>query len=244
MKKLALTTLALAAGTVLGFSQGTIALNTVSGLVTTNNGAGGVGLAGGASSTWYYEVLDMTASSWSALTPAQRTAALGISALTPSGISLWTDSGISAANSSLHAGGINGASAGVSAANWAAPAGSDYTTAPSWDYYVIVGWSSTEGTSWSTVANELLTGTGLVTSGPTSWAWFGESAAAYNYSGGGPSGLTAPNVFSASSFTGLAGSGGLTGLVLSPVLLAVPEPGTLAVMGLGGLAMLLIRRRK
>jgi hypothetical protein len=242
MKKLALTTVVLAVGTVLGFSQGAIILNSASGVVSTNNGSGGVGLAGGASATWYYNVLDMTASTWSGLTAQQQANALGISALNTAGISLWTDSGVSAANSSLHAGGINGLSGGATAANWAQPpANGSYSDASSYDYFVIVGWSSVLGTSWSSVSAALLNGT-VPQFSPTTWAWFGESPVAYNYAGVLGGSPPAVSVFSPSTTTGLAGSGGLAGLTLSPVV--VPEPTTLAVAGLGGLAMLLIRRRK
>ncbi len=242
MKKLVLTTLALAVGTVVGFSQGAIVLSATTGVVSTNNGAGGVGIAGGPSSTWYYTVLDMSAGSWNALTVQQQSDALNMSALNTAGISLWTASGVTAANSSLHAGGINGATAGVTAANWAQPTpNTSYTTASSYDYYVIVGWSSLLGTSWSTVSTELLNGT-VPQFSASSWAWFGESAVAYNYAGVLGGAPTPVSVFATSAVTGLAGSGGLTGLVLSPVV--VPEPGTMAVMGLGGLSLLFIRRRK
>jgi hypothetical protein len=42
-----------------------------------------------------------------------------------------------------------------------------------------------------------------------------------------------------SAYTGLAGSGGLTGLTLEPI----PEPGTMVLAGLGSLSLLLFRRR-
>jgi hypothetical protein len=77
--------------------------------------------------------------------------------------------------------------------------------------------------------------------------YFGQTATAYNYSGGGPSGLLAVDMWGTSS-TGLAGSGGIPtvgGLTLNAIVPAVtPEPTTLALAGLGGISMLFLRRRK
>lgn len=232
MKKLVLSTLALAAGTILSFGQGAIILYTTSPLVTTNN-LGHTGAAVG-TGTYSFEVLDMTSTAYAALTGNQQT---GIYSLisNPSDVALWTDTGVSGASfSALHAGGINAASAGVTAANWAQPTpNTSYSTATSYDYYTIIGYSASLG-NWSTVSGLLSAGTV-----PAS-VLFGQTSVAFNYAGvlgGSPGPVT---LWAASSATQLAGSGGLTGLTL----MTVPEPGTLALAGLGGLAMLLIRRRK
>lgn len=137
----------------------------------------------------------------------------------------------------LTTGGISGLGGvtGSTAANWAGPTGPTYASAPSYDYYVLVGWSANEGASWSTVSCEIQNST-LINPG-----WFGESVVLYNYAGEAT--LNAPNVFSPSAFTGLAGSG-YSGSNPALTLLPVPEPATLALAGLGGVSMLFLRRRK
>jgi len=233
MKKLLLTTGALVAGATLAFAQGTIVLYNTGAIVTTN----GV-TPGGATGSYIFEVLDMTQAAWSALSSAQQAAAYNLIA-NPSAVALWSDTTVSGENSSLHAGGILGSiSGGQTAANWGAPSGTAYSTGAI-DYYTIVGWSANEGTGWATVVDEL--------NGSTAWnvmgagGWFGQTTTpAYNYAGGGgPPALTAVSVWTTSTFTGLAGSGGLTGLNLSPI----PEPSTMVLAGLGGLSLLLFRRR-
>ncbi len=141
---------------------------------------------------------------------------------------------MSGGGNSIHAGGIT-SGASVAAQGWAAPSGGTYSTAGI-DYYTIVGWNTALG-NWATISSELSAGT-LGGNG-----WFGQSATAYNYSGGGGSGLGAVSLFATTAQTGLAGSGGLPAvgaIILNPV----PEPATLALAGLGGLSMLFLRRRK
>ena len=224
----------LAVGVTFVYSQGTISLNASTAEVYTNNG--GYGPISGPANSWYFEVLDMTQSQWNSLSPGQQAGAADLLA-NEANVSLWTDSGVSGVNSTLHAGGINGqgGAGGTSAANWGAPTGGNYNTG-SIDYYTIVGWSASFGSSWSTIANELQDGT-LLGLGD-----FGQTAVAYNYAGGGPGGLPAVNVFSSSAFTGLPGSGGLPST--AALVFAAPEPTTLALAGLGGLSMLFLRRRK
>jgi hypothetical protein len=245
MKKLVLTSVVALMGATLVHAQGTISLQETSAGTVITNGTSigqGTGSVGKTASGYYYDILDMTSASYGGLTGAQQT---GIGNLTanPSDVSLWTDSGVTGINGTLTAGGITGlgTASGTSAANWAQPASQlgGYSSAGSYDYYVVVGWSANEGTSWTTVANELSNGT-LVSGG-----WFGETAVLYNYAGG--NGNNAPNVFSPASFTGLTGSGSGAGqsnpeLTLLPI--AVPEPTTIALAGLGGLSMLFLRRRK
>jgi hypothetical protein len=240
MKKIILTSLALITATLFTRAQGTISLQEGKGTVITNGTSigQGSGNAYAGKGSYYYDVLDMTETSWASLTSAQQAGADNL-LVNPADLSLWTDSGVTGSNTgSLTTGGINGlgGATGSSAANWTAPTGSSYSSAGSYDYYIVVGWSANEGTSWSTVSSKIEDST-LASPG-----WFGESAVLYNYAGGGT--LTGPNVFSPSSFTTLSGSGagnspGLPELVLLPV----PEPATFALAGLGGLSLLFLRRR-
>jgi len=232
MKKLVLTGLALVAGATLSYAQGTITMNATTAEVYTNTGTVSGGAAGSANYT--YEVLDMTQGAWAALTAQQQAGAYNLLA-NQSDISLWTDSGVSGVPG-LGAGSIK-SSTSATAQNWVAPSSNaGYFTAANYDYYTIVGWSSNLG-NWATVSSELAAGT----LGGT--GWFGQSAAAFNYAGGGASGLGAAGLFSGSAQTQLAGSGGLP-TVDAVTLVSVPEPTTLALAGLGGISMLFLRRRK
>jgi hypothetical protein len=152
-------------------------------------------------------------------------------------LSQWTFTGVQAANNGLTKGGIGNPGTTSTGTTWAAPAGATYDTGTI-QYYLIVGWSAIEGTTWSQVAN-LINGSGLKAGG-----YFGTSLAAYNYSGGGPSSLAAVNLLNAPGQTGLAGAGLPSGFQLNLVTTPVPEPGTMALTALGGVSLLLFRRRK
>jgi len=233
MKKLVLTGLALVAGAALSYAQGTITMSVgTANEVQTN----GTSLAGAGGTGWTYEVLDMSQAAYNGLTSGQQAGVYNL-INNQSDFSLWTDAGVSGTGNSLHAGGITSSGAAATQ-NWAAPTGLTYSTGTI-DYYTILGWNASLGT-WATVQSELTAGT-LGGSG-----WFGQSAVAYNYSGGGPNGLAAVNLFATTAQTQLAGSGGLPavgGIVLNS-LTPVPEPATLALAGLGGISMLFLRRRK
>jgi hypothetical protein len=242
MKKTILTSLAVISCAFLSQAQGLISLQeTTTGTVFTNGPVlgEGNGPVSKSPSSYYYDVLDMTAASWAGLTPAQQAGAQNLLA-NPSDVALWTDSGVTGINATLTGGGISGlgGTTGTTAANWAAPTDNTYDSAPSYDYYMVVGWSANEGTSWSTVGDE------IENDSFPAIGWYGETQVMYNYAGGGPDNVAAPNVFSSSSFTGLAGSGsGATNpeLTLEPV---VPEPTTLALAGLAGLSVIFLHRRK
>jgi hypothetical protein len=239
MKKLVLTAMALAVGATLGYSQGAVVLATTSGLVSTNGGNGSV-VAGGATGTYYYELLDMTSTAYGSLSGSQQANATNLSL----SLGLWTDSTVGGNNTSLHAGGIGGgaSTAGNVANNWAQPLPSQtYSTASSYDYYVIVGWSANEGTSWSVISNDL--------AGATSWAvtgagsWYGVSAVGDNYAGVSGGSPAPPSVWGPAGPATTSFGSAPTGLVLTPIS-PVPEPSTMALAGLGGLSMLLFRRKK
>jgi hypothetical protein len=240
MKKLIVTALTLVMGAALTRSQGIVSLQFgVSGTVYTNTPSASGPIHGGLNA-YYFEALDMTQSQWNSLTAGQQAAAANILE-NPSAVSLWTDTAISGANYTVANGGVTGlgGAAGTTAANWGAPTGASYATG-SIDYYVIVGWSANLGSSWSTLASEIEgSGFGSISGVP----FFGESAVAYNYSGGGPSALPPVSLWATSAATGLAGSGFSTSQQ-ALTLYAMPEPTTIALAGLGGLSMLFLRRRK
>ncbi|HTR40244.1 MAG TPA: PEP-CTERM sorting domain-containing protein [Pseudomonadales bacterium] len=236
MKKLLLISIALAVSSILVYGQGTITINSIAPTVYTNTGIFS-GPAIGSGGTFIYEVLDMTEGTWKTLTPFAQAAAYDL-ADNPQALSLWTDSAVSGINSTLHAGGIN-ASGDAIALNWAAPTSNvGYNTAPNYDYYTIVGWSANVAGSWTSLANGIMTGT--LPGGPDHF--FGQTGIAYNYAGGGSTDLSAADLFGPSG-TGLAGSGGLP-TTDALTLYSIPEPATFALIGLGSVSMIFLRRRK
>jgi len=125
-------------------------------------------------------------------------------------------------NSTLLAGGVgNNASKATTVTGWAAGTA---------DYVEVVGWSASLGSTWSAIAAELTSG---------QWAaagYYGVSGIGSVTSGGAgtPAAPPAP-IFSP---TGVASGWALNGVG------AVPEPTTFALIGLGGLGLAMIRRRK
>ena len=97
--------------------------------------------------------------------------------------------------------------------------------------FVVIGWSANIGSTWQSVQSYLLN--------PTVTGWVGESIVSGAITPGNPQ--ASPPSTPASLFGGAATTGVLHGFTLGVV--AVPEPATLAVMGLGGLSLLLFRRR-
>jgi len=224
---------------MLAHAQGLITMTTTASEVYTNNGASS-GPATGPAGTYLYEMLDMTRGAWNALSAGQQAAGDNVF-VNPVALSLWTDSGISGMNTAvLHPGGITGLGgvAGTTAANWTAPTGSTYNTGGI-DYYTIVGWSANAAGSWTTLTNDIISATL-----PGGLAYFyGQTQVAYNYAGGGLDGLPTVSVFADSSYTGLAGSGGLPATD-ALTLYSLPEPATLALVSLGTVSILFLRRRK
>jgi hypothetical protein len=133
----------------------------------------------------------------------------------------WTFSGALANNSTLLAGGIgNTADKSLVVAGW---------TPGTEDYVEIVGWSASLGTTWAQIQAEI--GTTWIANG-----YYGVSGIGAVTSGGAgtPATLPAP-IFSP---TGVSSGFDLNGVS------AVPEPTTIALIGLGGLGLAMIRRRK
>jgi hypothetical protein len=131
-------------------------------------------------------------------------------------LTTWTFSGAMATNSTLRAGGINGGSQAI--AGW---------TPGSTAYVEIVGWSADMGTTWA--AAEALISAGNLTAAD----FWGHSVVGYVVSGGAGTPPGPANTL----FTANGISGGFQ-------LTNVPEPTTIALIGIGGLGLAMIRRRK
>lgn len=241
MKKLLLTTAVVLGLSVAAMAQGTVNWNGVANLfiAQTNGGtystfAGG-GLSTGSGSVgntagntvanntalgyqgYYYELL-VSATASAAPTVV-------------SGLSGWLDTGLSATNGAVSNGRIvQTAAQGV--------AGNQQAIANNWpvnatESVILVGWSANLGSSWSTVLNELQNWSTDGISG----AYFGVSSMGSLAAQSGNPGVT---VFG-------PGPGQINNPVGTPMvmnLLAVPEPGTIALAALGGASLLLFRRKK
>jgi hypothetical protein len=223
MKKLALI-LTLSGIVGISFGQGNV--NFVNGAATdvstnttlnifgnaTGSGASGLTLGSTAAPSGYYYAL--LAQPYFGSGP---TVATAISNLLTTG---WTYTGALGVNA-LGAGRIAGG------ANTLTTAGMPVLSPQVWNQFLVVGWSSSLGTTWSTVSAELSSGIWNPLGGV-----FGISSV------GTGLGATSPPEF---IFTA-------AGAITTPFSLysvaVIPEPTTLALVGLGGLSLLLFRRRK
>ena len=231
MKKL-LTILAVASVATLAYAQGIVELQqTGAGFLISTNGLaipGGQGTIGVTAKTalgFDYAVLISNYGG-----PVPNSSPLNAA---------WSGAVLTGVNFAVTAGGISGqgGGAGAAAAGWApATTGANYTDGTEM-YFMIVGWSSNLGTTWATVSGELANN--WVGTSWTGNAFFGESPIGYGFSGGGPYALPATTLFN----TTIGMPGALTaGFDLMYV--PIPEPTTMALAGLGGLSLLLFRRRK
>ena len=218
--------MALAAGAVLGYSQGTISIgNTTSTyFISTNATAvgGNIGVTSGGTGAFFYTVLTATDTG---TPPSTSTAALA-------NTGIWTATGVTGSQNSLTKGGIT-SGAGQAATGWPLPTGFTYAAGPT-NYFVVVGWSAAEGTSWTQVSG-LINGAGLTAGG-----FFGVSAVGTDTAGGQNS-LGAVLLWG--NQTTVPGQGLTSGFQLFSVVSA-PEPSTMALAALGGASLLLFRRRK
>jgi len=241
MKKLVLTTLGIVGVSSLAFAQGYVAWNNApttdvigntnsinySGLsaalgagAATGSGAQGV-TVGSAASVYYYELLY---SSVDTSTPTT------LSDLANN----WTATGLFLQNGTTGNGrailtGTTGSAVQAGPANYSGAAPLDF---------MLVGWSANLGTTFA--------GAGGVLSVLQSWAgqvtgaFFGESVV-------GSTVISTANS-AGTAVIGAAGSGLIYNPSSAPLVMnelaTVPEPGTLALAALGGLSMLMFRRKK
>jgi len=220
----------LVASTALGYSQGTIIMQNVNAsyFISTNTAAFGSGLSGisgptaNVANTFLYALL-----------------------IQPYNASLTTNYAGSSAGWTFAEGGTNvqtgavkapGGASGTGIGIWGAPTGATYDTGTR-ENFILVGWSSNLGLTWAGVQGQLNTG---------SWAtngFFGVSALGNTYAGGGPASLPAVTIWGTGAGPGAQGLPG--GFNLYAVTSGtIPEPTTMALVGLGGLSLLLFRRRK
>ena len=198
------------------------AISTNGGPMGTVGGIGRTASGAGAANMYYYALLisPTAPTSTDPLVGGMTQALMNSDGITP----------VTGTNFTLAAGGIVGPGAlsayGVAIANW------DFGTM---QYVQIVGWSANLGPNWSHVVNELTTlsfdSPVLVTGG----YYYGYSNVGQVTSNllGPPEGVAA-TVFNA---------GGISaGFDLNYV--TIPEPSTIVLAGLGGLSLLLFRRRK
>jgi hypothetical protein len=238
MKKLVLTTVCALAVTGAAFAQGFVnwaSISFANVTAQTNStqyspflgggatGGGGVASTPGAANTGFnYELLYTSYSGGGALPTIPSLASL----LT------WNDAGLGATNSNS-AGRLTVENSNAGAAvPWAAGVT---------DSIVLVGWSANLGTSWGAVSNELKSGTfGAVLAGQQ--GFFGVTTT--GFIAAGASSVAGATVFNSSPVdgTGTPIQSLLTQLYLLPV--TVPEPTTIALAGLGGLALMLFRRQR
>lgn len=153
----------------------------------------------------------------------------------------WTDSGLSATNSNSFAGQGALASVGPTATSVA-------WNNPTTNSIVLVGWSTDLGSTWAGVSNILaalaLGNTApLVAADPSgAEAFFGESSFGYIQPTVSPA--SGAGIFGTSAGPNGLPIGNPAGSDMILYLLPVPEPTTMALAGLGGLAMLLFRRQR
>jgi len=106
--------------------------------------------------------------------------------------------------------------------------------------FILAAWSANLGSTWGTVSNELATGTfASVLAGAN--GFFGVSAVSFAAAQPAPS---APAAILWSSNQGAQSYGTPITTGIATYLLPVPEPTTLALAGLGGLALALFRRQR
>ena len=211
----------MAATSTLLFAQGSILfynISTLNNLGNTYVSAGVTNLtptSSAAPSAYYYTLL---VAAYGSGAPADNPTAAG-----------WSQAIV--ANSGAHLGALLLGNNSITAGSLSGQMASSYTdlsgtTAATDEYVMLVGWSSNEGNTWSSVYNEL-TGSGLTAGGYFGYSQVGTVLLGLT-GGPGPSMYTSPGI--------------ITGITMQPT--GVPEPSTLALAGLGSLSLLLFRRRK
>ncbi|MGA2243153.1 MAG: PEP-CTERM sorting domain-containing protein [Verrucomicrobiota bacterium] len=248
MKKLALTIICGLAITGAAFAQGTVNWNAFGSNVNfqTNSATsalfpGGVGTGGTqanavAGNSYYYELLYNTA----IIVGGGQVATPGTNALFNGVGGAWMDT-------------LKGATNGPGSNGRLLPFGNSTAATIPWSQgttnnVVLVGWSSNIGTTWAGVSNILAAlakgdTSLLIAQVGTQNAFFGETQAGYINPGPPTTGVTVFTVTTGNTAGGLP----IVTLPGAPnvlYLLPVPEPSTMVLVGLGGLSLLLFRRRK
>jgi len=244
MKKI-VSILSLVAVTTLLHAQGTVIFTSASLGITTNSGvshfAGGSEVSTAPSGKTSTFAAAPGAYDF-ALFVQTYTGSLSTTATNPiaNGWSLATSGGtpVIATNQNV-AGGLFGPGAlgGLAIDGLALPSGGTYDTAGH-DYFMIVGWSTGLGTTWAQVSAQLAAGFALNT---VAGQYFGVSMIGNTYAGGA-NGLNPQSLFGANNLQTLQTVP--TFVMYGVPVVAVPEPTTMALAGLGGLSLLLFRRRK
>jgi hypothetical protein len=219
MKKIAIAAAVVLAGLSGAYAQGTVKIYNITStfLISTNGTAqngNSTGKIAGAADSYYFVLLT------DVNTPTSSNPLTGGWTVAQSGGSIAYGN-----NYTPIAGGLTsaGAANGTSIDNWT-PGVSENVE--------VVGWSASLGTTWAQIEAELTSGQW------TAAGYYGISGEGLVASGGvGSPASPATTIFNTSG--GIA-----SGFNLNGVTSAVPEPGTMALAGLGGLSLLAFRRKK
>jgi len=215
MKKLIIT-ISLTVAAIAGYSQGTISTINGSASEVSTNGVT-TGATAAVAGQYYFALLTASMTSF------------GVAASTPTALQLaegsgWTFTG----NQTTNIGSLGRENGGANI-----PTGSGWAPGVT-NSYVLVGWSVNEGTTWSQVAAEVISGNWLAQ------GYFGFSSVAFGEAGGGAQSLPAFSLFGTGATA--AGTPLTSGFDLNPV--GTPEPATMALAAIGGASLLLFRRKK
>jgi len=236
MKKLLSIASSLIIGTAMLHAQGTVIFSAPTLGILTNtapshfaggNETGGIsGKTAGDSGSFTYALFIQTFTGTLSST-ATNPLVNGWMLATSGGIPVMGTNRSTFSGSLLGPGGLSG----VAIDGWALPTDGSYSSSGR-EYFLMAGWSSSLGSTWATFSPVLASGFASA-SGP---GFFGVSTIGNAYAGGANS-LSPQSLFSLSVVTPVP----VTPFTLYAV---VPEPTTMALAGLGGLAVLLFRRRK
>jgi hypothetical protein len=244
MKKLVLTTVCALAVSGAAFAQGTVTwanfgaafiaqTNSSSSPLFGGTGVGGTAGFGAINNAYYYELLYNTAFAGSQVANPTAAQLFG---------GTWLDTGLQAVNGP----GQNGRIVG-NPANTGANLPATWNTGTT-NNVILVGWSADLGTTWLSVSNILAAlsngnNTPLATQLAGQQGFFGDSVTGFiNPS---PTG-TSPGaiVFGPSAIASGLPINNPSGSPAQLYLLSVPEPATMALVGLGGLSLMLFRRQR